>query len=949
MWGCLACRARKTPPHLLSTPEIPKDPIKSLPGNFSPYFREGVKIVIWFFLIAGVVIFSLHAILSIAHPYPLDYGEAPLINQAMNLAAGDNIYRPNLETPPFIIANYPPLYVISLIPFVNSGANPFQMGRVVSLLATLASAIFLGLTTRHFYKNWLAAITTSVLFLSFPYVTEWSVRARIDCLALAFATAAIYIFARWPKSKWGFFGGGLLLVAAAYTRQSYALAAPLAAFIWLWSQKKIRAIQLVLLVGGLGGIFFLLINTLTSGGFFYNIVTANVNEFSWERLQNNLEGLWEIASIILVLSVIFLVLAWKSVKGWALLAPFLVGAFLSALTIGKIGSNINYFLELTAALSLVGGALILWSEKHNWRYVLVMLLLSVQMGMLMESTMGNQVDWILASRRADFTALQRLEQVVQDFDGPVPADEYMGMLTLESRPLYIQPFEVSQLANNGQWDQDPFIQDIKNQKFEGILIHHFGPWPVYKERWTPEMLAAIEEYYRPAKTLAGTVVFLPQEATEISRVPAATQKSGFEAPQMVVGQIQTVSKLSNYSQLDIAVNPNHPKHLAIIATHTTLFDCKIPNCKVELLLHISMDGGKTWVENLPFSGVNRTFDNGLLDFDTQDNLFTMGIRDNTIIYNTASLAEEYRMSPGNHEDITRAQVAARPWFRVHPDNGEMYVTLDAQEEDLLFVTPSLLRSKRYGNPWTTTSRADLRVSVADFSTGRATWPDDIQILFGEGQNVSMVWTWGWEPWSWPRSVWMANSSDGGETFGEPTPILETWGPINSTSANGVFAIAYRTGTEESQKLAVAVSADNGQTWTAAVASGDIPLYFDPDHGPGIGIAPDGTLDLVFYAHDRGSLGCVLNTQSWQETARWGRVDPCNYNVFYTFSEDGLAFSEPVQLNRKLVEGESLARFEGRSTMGSHLSVASSDDYAYPVWIGTPEAEKTQVYAVRISR
>jgi len=26
MWGCFACGARKTPPHILFTPEIPKEP-----------------------------------------------------------------------------------------------------------------------------------------------------------------------------------------------------------------------------------------------------------------------------------------------------------------------------------------------------------------------------------------------------------------------------------------------------------------------------------------------------------------------------------------------------------------------------------------------------------------------------------------------------------------------------------------------------------------------------------------------------------------------------------------------------------------------------------------------------------------------------------------------------------------------------------------------------------
>ena len=929
--------------------------IKSLCNQFAPHFNQGAKIIAWFFIPTGVLIFLLHALLTIAHPFSLDYGEAPLINQAMNLVAGENIYRPSLETPPFTIANYPPVYVLTLVPFLNVFETPFQAGRLISVISSLASALFLGLIHFKFTRDRFGAILTGAIFLSFPYVVEWSGRARIDSLALGLATAALFVLVWWPKSRLSFFGGALLLVAAAYTRQSYLLAAPLAAFVWLWSQDKTRALQLALLVGGGGGLLFLGLNTLTEGGFFYNIVTANANAFGWDRLIGHLEQLVEDAGILLALGLLFLLAGWKTVKGWALMGPFLVGGTLSALTIGKIGSNINYFLELAAALSLVGGAVVAWSRRQPWRNSLVLVLLSIQIGFLVKSTMDVQVDWILTPRRNDIVALQRLEQVVLDLKDPIPADEYMSLLTQNGRPLYIQPFEVSQLANDGKWDQSPFLADIANQAFEGILIHHFGPYPVYKERWTPEMLAAIEANYRPAKTLAGTVIFLPAAETEISRAPKPAQNTTFTPDDILLGPLQTIGKGSHWSQPDIAVNPNYPDHIAAIATRSSLFDCEPPNCKVELLLYFSTDGGDTWTQGKPFSKVNSIFHNGMVDFDAQDNLYAFGTRDNTLDLNRANLSADYQMEYIQHQDITSAQVQARPQFRVKPETGQVFVTLDAQEEDRLFVTPSLLRSEDAGDTWSATSRADLRVSVADFSTGRATWPDDIQVLFGGGSKVSLVWTWGWEPWTWPRTVWMANSTDGGATFGEPASILETWAPVRATSANGIMAIAYRSGTEERQALAVATSSDNGKSWYATAASGEVPLFFDSDHSPGLGIAPNGTIDLVFYAHDPGSVepdsnSCLLDLGSWLEVGAMGRVDPCTYNLFYTFSKDGgVHFSDPIQLNPQPIEGEDLARFQGRTTPGSHLAVASSDGYAYPAWIATLGREQTELVALQISR
>ena len=197
---------------------------------------------------------------------------------------------------------------------------------------------------------------------------------------------------------------------------------------------------------------------------------------------------------------------------------------------------------------------------------------------------------------------------------------------------------------------------------------------------------------------------------------------------------------------------------------------------------------------------------------------------------------------------------------------------------------------------------------------------------------------------------MAHSTDGGTTFDEPVVILETWGPINSASANGQYAIVYRVGTESTQQLAVAVSSDNGQSWTSSIANGNIPVYFDTTKSPGINIASDGTIDMLFYAHDGDLAGCVQNIEMWRNTFWSENIDTCNYNVYYTYSSDsGATFSQPIKLNQTLVKGESFTRFNGTSSIGSHLSITSTDDVVYPIWIGTPADEKTQVFTVRIDR
>ena len=478
-----------------------------------PFLEDGAKIMLLMFLSLAMLLFLIHTALALSHRYPLDYGEAPLVDQAMRLAAGQSIYRPDLSSPPYTISNYPPLYPLSMTPFVRLFGPNFWAGRAISLLCTLASGAFLALIVYTYSQDRTAAVITGMLFLAIPYVVGWSPLARVDMLALALSTAGLYVLARWPTIRRGLIASALLLIAAIYTRQSYALAAPLAAFIWLWTHDRRQALGLAGLVSGISLALFFALNALTQGGFFYNIVTANVNQFDVERVQRTWRNLWEAAPVLLVLGGVFLLLAPRRVKTWSLIIPYLVGACLSAATIGKIGSNVNYLLELSAALTLAAGTLVAWSREHRWLRVLLLILLALQVGQLMKTTLEGPVEhmkWRLHPAKE----LKDLEWIVQTADGPVLADEFMGMLTLHNRSLYIQPFEVTQLANAGLWDQTDLLTSIRNQEFPLILIHHFMGWPVYKERWTSEMLSAIIENYASTDFLAQTIVFRPRDVVE---------------------------------------------------------------------------------------------------------------------------------------------------------------------------------------------------------------------------------------------------------------------------------------------------------------------------------------------------------------------------------------------------------------------------------------------------
>jgi hypothetical protein len=600
--------------------------LNRLLGILEPFVVDGLKILLRLFLFTAAAIFLVQAVIVIVFPYSLDYGEAPLVDQAMRLAAGKNIYRANISSPPYTVSNYPPLFVLAMTPFIKLFGPTFLFGRMISTLSALAAATFLALIVHNLSRDRLAAVTSGLLFLAIPFVVYWSPLARVDMLALAFSTAGLYVLTRGPRARRGTILGALLLTAAIYTRQSYALAAPLAAFVWLWTQERRRAIELAVLVGGSALFLFVVLNLLTGGGFFYNIVTANVNEFKVDQLEYWLKELKDTVPILLVLGGLLLVLGpIRRMTAWPLLVPFTVGGVFSALTIGKVGSNANYLLELSAALSLGMGMLVYWGREHRWRYGALLLLLTLQTGWLMNDTLDGPV-MRLRFRTKDPITLKRLKEIVAEADGPVLADEQMGMLTLQERPLFMQPFEVTQLAIAGKWDQSTLLRSIRNHEYSLILIYQLPYTPIEDvQRWTPEMLTAIEANYASTKNMDGNVVYRPKAWQVTAEAPPPVQRPGFSPADVRVGALQRIGQQPYVYDPHIAVSPLNDDHLAATVVHAADLDCDPPDCEVKLLLYTSTDGGETWTEQVPLDQYGREFTEGMVSFAADGTLYTLGL------------------------------------------------------------------------------------------------------------------------------------------------------------------------------------------------------------------------------------------------------------------------------------------------------------------------------------
>jgi hypothetical protein len=264
------------------------------------------------------------------------------------------------------------------------------------------------------------------------------------------------------------------------------------------------------LVAALGLSLFVLLNGVTGGGFYFNIVTANINEVKIALLQQYLGELATFMLVPVLITALFVLrvgIAKEKPRAWRLLLPYIVGAALAGLTIGKVGSNINYLLEFCAAMSFAVGAMLAWQRHVPPLRRLLMLGLALQLFLLLPGMSYQLFSQFRLDSRAN---LALIAERIRSTGPSVLADEDLGQMVLAGQPLLFQPFELTQLARAGKWDQTPLLTAIERQEYALILIFKFPGLALDRDRWTDAMLAAIDQHYTAVEVIGYTVVYRPQ-------------------------------------------------------------------------------------------------------------------------------------------------------------------------------------------------------------------------------------------------------------------------------------------------------------------------------------------------------------------------------------------------------------------------------------------------------
>ncbi len=308
-------------------------------------------------------------------PFQHDESESMIVAETLLLDHGVNIYA-KLTPQQFIAAPYPPLYYLLNWPAIHLLGPTFKVGRALSLAATLAVGLLLIALTRRLTGDRLAAVIAAPAWGAIGIVGFWGVLVKPDMLTVALGLAGLLWLLRAIAGQGHIWGALPLFWAAFYSKQT-AVAAAVAACVWLILRDWRRGLIFSTLyaVGAGGGT--LLLNWWTAGGYFYHEFTEhNLPWFPaayWDAFSNWAGSYWA----LLLPGLLGLVFALRQGTALTPQSPFLPGeeengtgspllkwlrspavlaagyagmSLIMSSGAGTLGGNHNHLLDLTAAL-----------------------------------------------------------------------------------------------------------------------------------------------------------------------------------------------------------------------------------------------------------------------------------------------------------------------------------------------------------------------------------------------------------------------------------------------------------------------------------------------------------------------------------------------------------------------------------------------------------------------
>jgi hypothetical protein len=424
-------------------------------------------------LALGCWTFARFSWLIVRSPWSRDYGEGCVLAMAQRLAAGES-YFPDLRDYPYLVANYPPVFV-SLVAAGERVFGPsLAFPRVLALLSTLGIVVALYVILRRTLEGrWLPA-AFALLFLMPWFVTTWGALARVDTLAIALSLGALAVGLRHGATRAA--RPALALAWAAFLTKQNALMAPAAVLLDLLLARDRRLLRAAAAYAlPLAAILGLLVAATRGQAWLHLFPYTAAAHYEPERMAGAYGQFAVIASPLLATIALAVALSPRSFlasgTGRVLFLYFALNvAALS--TIAKAGAAQNYFLEPWAATVLLAAyAVRVLGERRPaaGRWSAAIVLAAAAAARFSYPSLERLPHALRRPENAE--EFEVLTGLVRETPGPV-LSENLSVLVVNRRPVLLEPFGVLLLANDRSLRTERLTRDCEAGRFPLVVAEH---------------------------------------------------------------------------------------------------------------------------------------------------------------------------------------------------------------------------------------------------------------------------------------------------------------------------------------------------------------------------------------------------------------------------------------------------------------------------------------------
>jgi len=430
--------------------------------------RRGLLVAVALLVVLQVGVLAYHLALTIAFPYDLNYGEGYVLFDAVRFSRGEPVYV-DLQQFPMVRSPYPPLYPLvwsALVPFTGP---VFWPGRALSVAALVGLAAVVGCNAWRVRAGVWPSVAAIGLLAASPFVYEWAGYARVDLLALFFATTGVVI-AQTCRGWRGVIAAAGLCGLALWTKQT-TITATIAVGVALTLRSWRTGTTFGLLIGAPSLVALVWLNAATHGEFMRHVLEGNATNPVLPLRATIYVGTF----LALHLPAVAAALWWlrRALGGMpSPVAVYLPIALFAALSAGNGGSSVNYLIEPLLAVALA--VPFAWRALPAPAAVLGPMLAATQLVLLVHwpNTFGTTY---LGGGALGYTPTPvdaaigaRLDALVRTESGEIIA-EPAGFAVRNGRPVYVQPIDLRAEQLQGRWRSEPLTEALASGRFSTVI------------------------------------------------------------------------------------------------------------------------------------------------------------------------------------------------------------------------------------------------------------------------------------------------------------------------------------------------------------------------------------------------------------------------------------------------------------------------------------------------